>query len=201
MLKHDYRDFIAYPLNGHYLDLLVHKKGLGLTGKDNPRDLNVKATFDKYFHIGGPFYFASAFTLKYSLQDKQAFYLMDGPANGAEGLRGYEYYSFKGVNYVCSRSNFKYELLPPEYFSLDFIPSDRFNKPFFAFYLNVFFDATFVDNTIPYYTKKNDLMNQWLFAQGLGLDFVTYYDKVFRFEYSFNSIGQSGFFVHFVAPI
>jgi hypothetical protein len=30
----------------------------------------------------------------------------------------------------------------------------------------------------------------------VGLDFITYYDLVLRFEYSFNKMKESGFFIH-----
>ena len=36
---------------------------------------------------------------------------------------------------------------------------------------------------------------------GVGLDFVTYYDKVIRVEFSTNKLNEFGFFLHFVQPI
>ena len=38
------------------------------------------------------------------------------------------------------------------------------------------------------YATANPLANNWLHSYGAGLDFVTYYDKVLRLEYSFNSL-------------
>ena len=35
----------------------------------------------------------------------------------------------------------------------------------------------------------------WSCIAGLGIDFVTYYDMVLRFEYAFTSIGTNGFFL------
>ena len=40
-----------------------------------------------------------------------------------------------------------------------------------------------------------------VFGTGIGIDFVTYYDKVIRFEYGVNDMGETGLFIHFVAPI
>ena len=45
------------------------------------------------------------------------------------------------------------------------------------------------------------LDNKFIFGTGVGLDFVTYYDKVLRLEYGINDMGETGLFIHFVAPI
>ena len=42
--------------------------------------------------------------------------------------------------------------------------------------------------------------NEFLYGYGLGLDFVTYYDIVFRVEFSANKFGETGLFLHFNAP-
>jgi len=36
---------------------------------------------------------------------------------------------------------------------------------------------------------------------GAGIDFVTYYDKVLRVEYSINRMGEKGLFIHFMTSI
>ena len=46
------------------------------------------------------------------------------------------------------------------------------------------------------YFTANSLVNRALYTEGFGLDVVTYYDFVFRFEYSFNQLGEKGFFFH-----
>jgi hypothetical protein len=40
------------------------------------------------------------------------------------------------------------------------------------------------------------LTNKFLTGFGAGLDVVSSYDVVLRFEYSFNGEGESGFFFH-----
>lgn len=45
------------------------------------------------------------------------------------------------------------------------------------------------------------LQNSLLYGTGVGIDFVTYYDKVLRVEYGINGLGESGLFLHLVAPI
>ena len=67
----------------------------------------------------------------------------------------------------------------------------------FAIYLNAYGDAGYVEDTR--YQQHNSLTNSWLYGCGAGIDLVTYYDLVFRFEYSVNKFGESGIFIHFSA--
>ena len=78
---------------------------------------------------------------------------------------------------------------------------NKFKSLQYAFYLNAFFDMGFVDNMYPMPELNNDLENTLLIGYGIGLDFVTYYDIVLRFEYSVNRMGEHGFYLHFRAPI
>jgi len=39
------------------------------------------------------------------------------------------------------------------------------------------------------------------YSWGFGIDFVTYYDMVLRFEYAFTSNHTNGFFIAFGMPI
>ena len=52
-------------------------------------------------------------------------------------------------------------------------------------------------------THINDhsMQNAFLFGTGIGLDFVTYYDKIIRIEYSFNKSWEKGIFVSFITAI
>jgi hypothetical protein len=66
-------------------------------------------------------------------------------------------------------------------------------------YLGFNFDHGFVNdrNNLP---DNARLTNKYLFGYGAGLDIVTLYDMVFRFEYSLNNQGEQAFFVNFRAP-
>jgi hypothetical protein len=65
----------------------------------------------------------------------------------------------------------------------------------------VFFDAGYVDTFQTWQSNGNQLPGTFLTGKGIGLDLVTYYEKVFRIEYSWNKNNEGGFFLHFVAPI
>ena len=44
-----------------------------------------------------------------------------------------------------------------------------------------------------YKSHNNFLVNKLMYSFGVGIDFVTYYDKILRFDYSLNALGESGF--------
>jgi hypothetical protein len=75
------------------------------------------------------------------------------------------------------------------------VPSRKFSDTFIALYINAFFDAGYVSGGG--FETRNSLVNQYLYSAGLGLDLVTYYDKVVRVEGSLNALGDVGIFVHF----
>jgi hemolysin activation/secretion protein len=114
-------------------------------------------------------------------------------------IRGYDLYTIKGDQMYYFRSNIKYELVKPNVKKTK--PGqekNKFKSMQYAFYLNFFADAGYVTNR---YTENNPLNNKMLYSWGLGIDFVTYYDMVLRFEYAFTSVGTNGFFFGFGMPI
>ena len=72
------------------------------------------------------------------------------------------------------------------------LKSEKFNEIPIAMYINFFADAGYVQDK--YYNQNNYLSNQFQYAYGIGYDYVTYYDLVFRFEYAFNKLHESGLF-------
>ena len=78
------------------------------------------------------------------------------------------------------------------------IPIEAFRTFYFALYLNLYSDLGRVWDSR--YAALNPLSNRWINGNGLGLDLVTSYDQVLRAEYSVNSQGDHGFFLHFTQP-
>jgi hypothetical protein len=95
--------------------------------------------------------------------------------------------------------------MPKKVVNLDFWPlrkAYQINKIPLEIYTNVYFDAGYVnDRQGLYKLNNNTLVNKLMYSAGAGIDFVTYYDKVLRFDYSFNALGESGLFIHWKAPI
>jgi hypothetical protein len=114
-------------------------------------------------------------------------------------LRGYELFVMDGNSYGLLLSNLKYCLMQERSYNLAYIPWSQFNPIHFSFYANLFFDMAYVRG-IYYAEAGNTYVNRFLYTGGLGLDMVSYYDQVIRFEISINREGKPGFFIHTEVP-
>ncbi len=197
--KKDFRDYKHYPLNGHYFDIEIVKNGIGILKNEDVDVLYLQSIYRKYLKLMKRFYFASVISAKISTKSFQPYFIQRGLGYHRDFVRGYEYYVVDGQNFVLSKSNFKYELISTKVKKLSFIPFRKFNTVHYAVYFNIFADIGYVKDNI--FHHDNELANSWLFGTGIGLDLVTYYDKVIRIEFSSNRLGENGIFIHFMAPI
>ena len=198
LFKSDHRDIIAYPLKGNYFDVELAKIGLPFL-QDELNIYSIMSRFKKFWELPHGFYFSSGLTAKYTGNEFQPYYNTRALGYGNEFLRGYEYYVIDGQRFGLLKTNIKYKLIGERVVHARFIPLNKFNVIPFAFYLNLYGDAAYVQDR--QFSKFNSLVNTWLYSGGAGIDFVTYYDLVLRFEFSVNKLGESGFFLHFTAPI
>ncbi|HYW97021.1 MAG TPA: hypothetical protein VE870_15605, partial [Bacteroidales bacterium] len=93
----------------------------------------------------------------------------------------------------------KYTLIPDVKFKLNWLPMEQFSKVNFRLYGNLFFDCAAVRGS-QYEYDNNDLVNSFLYSTGIGFDLVTYYDQVYRLEFTLNSLGEAGIFLHLETP-
>ena len=193
----DRRDSKNYPLTGHLLSASVQKIGLGIF-KHAPNFINTTIQARKYQKLTSRFSLAGSFASTFSLNDNTPYFLENGIGYRG-GVRGYEYYVIDGQDIAVAKLQFRYNLLRPRVYKLPLIPTEKFNRMHFAIYSSVFSDFGYVNDDNGY--AQNNLANTMLYGNGISLDFVTYYDMVLRLEYSFNKLGESGLFIHFVAPI
>lgn len=198
IFKHDYRDSKPYPLDGYYFDAELTKRGLGYF-ETSPDFFFVKTTFDFYKPIFNRFYWASSLTSKFSSAGYQPYFLLHGLGYGNDFVRSYELYVIDGQDFGLLKNNLKFCILKPKNGTLPLIKTERFNKIHYALYANLLFDAGFVNNDYKGATTR--LQNEFVYGLGIGLDLVTYYDVVWRIEYSVNQNKMGGFFMHFMAPI
>ncbi|HET6245509.1 MAG: hypothetical protein H0V01_03690 [Bacteroidetes bacterium] len=196
--KRDRRDFKPYALKGYYFDIEAVKIGNSmLPGSEDV--VFFTGALKKFWKISDVFYFAASGKSKFSITDNQPYYVQRGLGYYDEQVRGYEYYVIDGQSWAMARTNIKYQLVKPVVKNFDFIKSKKFSAFHYAIYLNLFADAGYVQDKL--YFQHNPLSNQALFGYGLGLDWVTYYDQVLRLEYSFNKLGERGFFINFAAAL
>lgn len=198
-LKLDYRDARYYPLKGWYADLDIQKNGLGLPGDSPVNIFTVKSAERLYVPIAGRWYWAASFSGKWTAGNIPPYLFNKALGYERDFVRGYEYYVIDGEDYVLFRTHIKFAIVRPRESQIPGIKTPRFGRIHYAGYLTAFADAAYVNSGYPGYS--NTLTNTWLRGAGLGLDLVTYYDKVFRIEYSVNKLGEYGIFIHFIAGI
>jgi len=196
-IRWDYRDSRFYPLNGYYVGVDFVKQGLGLLNNETLNLFYMVASYRKHFHLINRFYLGMAVKAKVSTDEKPPYYVQRGLGFG-DYVRGYELYVIDGQNYGLLKSNLRYQLIKPRVLRLNVIPTEKFNTIPYAFYISVFADGAFVNDN--FYYKNNLLTNQWLFGGGVGLDLVSYYDTVIRFECAWNRMSESGFYIHLSSP-
>ncbi|MCB0397121.1 MAG: hypothetical protein KDD36_10725 [Flavobacteriales bacterium] len=199
LFKHDRRNFKPYPLAGYYIDFEIVKHGLGFFTNHTTDVLYATGTVKWFKTLAPRWYTGASFGAKLSSAKRQPYALQRGLGYGNAYVRSYELKVVDGQNFWLARANIKFALVRPMIKKFAFIPAEKFNKISFASYLNVFMDAGYLMDKPDYY--PNPLQNTILTGLGLGLDLVTYYDKVMRLEYAVSRFGEAGFFVHFTAPI
>jgi outer membrane protein assembly factor BamA len=199
----DTRDSKIYPKTGYLVSASVNKRGLGIL-RDEYNAVDLSFQFYKYWKLKKRFYLASGIWYVSNLTDSYAFYSQTG-LGYLQFVRGYEYYAINGNNAILFKCLAKYELLPRKVINLNVWPVRKlhqFNRIPIEIYVNLFFDSGYVsDNFEISRTYYNTLVNKMMFSTGAGIDFITYYDKVLRFDYSFNALGERGLFIHWKAAI
>lgn len=197
--RSDFRDYRQYPLKGHYFDVSLDKAGLGIMTDPSVKALHLRTNIRKYGQIKGRFYWASGFTGKVSPFGEEPYYYTEGLGYGRDFVRGYEYFVVDGQHYAILKNNLKFELVKQRVMKFNFIPTEKFNKLPYAFYLNLFADFGYASDSRNY--VNNPLSNEILTGYGIGVDFITYYDFVLRVEYTINKMGQSGIYIHLIPSI
>jgi hypothetical protein len=195
---YDSRNSHTYPLKGNMLRVFLDKQGLGLISKDV-----------NYFYYGIDFHFYQTLSRKWyvaemvkaenSAGENAPYYYQLNMTQNKDFIRGFDLYTLKGDQMYFCRNNLKFELIKPSVKKVkEGQEKNKFKALQYAFYANAFADAGYCVNK---FTDVNPYNNKLLLSWGLGIDFVTYYDLVIRFEYAFTSIGTNGFFFGFGMPI
>ncbi len=188
------RDYITYPLHGHYLHFEITKN---FAGSSPVNYLEVAGKAEKHLNPIKRLYIGSSFKAKVSSNGYQPYFAQEGLGYG-DYVRTYEYYVIDGQHLWLSKTAIKYQLIGKRKFDLPYIKMPQFKKSHFSLYVSVFADIGYVidkqNNT------ENLLANSLLFGKGISLDYVTYYDKLLRIEFGINGLGEKGIFLHFSNP-
>jgi outer membrane protein assembly factor BamA len=199
--RRDFRNLKYYPTQGYYFDLLTGFHGTGLATVGTPNILNLSSSFKKYHSFNQRWYLLGGGSVKASFPGRNNYFLNQPLGYMYDFVRGYEHYIIDGKYAGLVKANLKYQVLQNRIVRFGFIRSEKFNKLHLGAYLGLHTDAAWVHEPYPTKNFNNRLQNKLLMGHGLGLDVVTYYDRVLRLEYSVNRMGEHGLFVHFLAPI
>lgn len=190
----DHRDMKAYPLKGYLSGIEISQFGLGLLKNESSGFLRAELEFRFYTQVSKKWYTGFLAKTRLSSTHLQPYYLQRGLGYGNDYIRGFEYYVVDGQQTFLSKVFLKYQLMEPKTLDMG-IGGDRFGKTHHAFYLNIFADGGYVNDKL--YHNVNPLSNQTLGGIGIGLDYVTYYDRVFRVEAALNSKNEPGIYFHY----
>jgi len=189
----DKRDYRAYAMKGFFLEVEASKVGLGILNNE-PNLIELELGVRKYQPISKRFNAQASIKLRAVQKTGAPYFNQRALGYSSDYIRGYDFYVINGQDFALTRTNIRYSLMQTKVYQLPVINSNKFKKVPLAIYLNGFFDSgNVVDNQFGY---KNSLSNSWQYGYGVGLDIVTYYDLVFRFELVRNRMNENGLFFH-----
>ena len=189
----DHRDYIGYPLKGYRWDASVEKLGLGIF-----KDINmIRATssYSRYFALGKGFYYAGSVQGYVSAPRLQPYANFTGLGYSQNWLRGYELDVIEGQAYLIEQNTLSKRILSEDIDISSILPIDQFNHIPINIYLKGYIDHGYLSNSLPN-EQNNRLANRYLMGYGLGVDIVSFYDFVVRFERSWRIEGPPGFYFH-----
>ena len=189
----DNRNFKPYPLLGYFVDAQLYA--------DHFSKSHVFLTFigdaRKYFQISNRWYAGAGIRTKIGFIEQIPYLLSEG-LGYRHNVRGFESYVIDGRHNALFKSNIKFKVFDQTY-TVDKINDPRFNYLPMKCMLTAFADAGYVWSNQNNFS--NSLTETLLSGFGLGVDFVTYYDRILRVELSHNSLNETGVFIHFTQPI
>jgi outer membrane protein assembly factor BamA len=191
----DHRDYFAYPLKGHHFNFFIQKSGLGFN--DDLNKLEVSLSYSKFIPLRNNYYFSANVVTTVSGPDDVPYANYTTLGFKKQFVRGYEVYVIEGPVFFLAKTTFK-KLLFSRNYRWEAMPIEQFRHIPIQIYLKTYADGAYVKN-YPYYESRGlntMLTNKVISSIGGGLDVVSSYDLVFRFEYTLNSMGYHGFFFH-----
>lgn len=192
----DFRDFVSYPLSGAYFRLSIDKIGLGIYDDVNILKMNVR--YSRYFDLGKKFYFASSLIGNISAPEDQPYYNYSGVGFGRDFIRGFERYVIEGPYYIVHKNSLKRLLFSFETDISNVLSMKQFNKIPFSAYFSLNFDQGYVKN-YPAYKVNQRFTDRYIYGAGIGVDIISFYDFVMRWEYSINVAGEKSLYFNLFA--
>jgi len=191
--EYNKRIFDIYPEGGYAINFNIKKEGLGIFKDFN--NLSVHLDLEKHFRINR--FLFTTFRLKGKanlIRNDVAFANNTGLGYGDNIVGGYELYVLDGTDFVLGESQLKARFFHKVINLSRYMPISAFKQLDLKIFLRWNTDMAYVNE--PKYATSNDLNNRWVIGYGPSLDFLFYNNFLFKFEYNFNQLGESGLFIH-----
>jgi len=188
--SYDRRDNFQYPLRGKAGGIQFSK--IGLLPSDKINQAYIYGSYKQFFQLSERFFANSGVKVRVSAPKKQPYLQTIGLGYRNDLVRGYELYVVDGQDYGLIKNELKYKIFSTQK-HVSWIPVRQFNTIPLAAYLNTFADAAYVRNSYPEFSNTR-LGNKLIYGAGAGLDVVTFYNIVARFNLTINGKGERRFF-------
>jgi outer membrane protein assembly factor BamA len=183
-------DFNPYPTKGRTGEVSLYKAGFG--GAVNLWQLTAKGT--QYWSLGNKSYLSLNAGGVLKLPFRQPYITQGFLGYGDVYLQGYENYIIDAVAGGYTKATVGYNVFKTAFN----LPENKWFKSLRTIPLKLFVksyvNAGYAYNPNP--SLYNGLNNRMLYSTGVGLDIVAFTDLVFKFEWSFNQLGQNGIYLH-----
>ncbi|CAN5477639.1 hypothetical protein BH09BAC3_BH09BAC3_34700 [soil metagenome] len=187
----EHRDVVLYPLKGYQFFATVSKSGIFSSDDLDQWEANV--TYARHWPLTRNFYLSNFSSGFLSSRNKQPYNSFNAMGYQSQIVRGYDNFVVEGPLFILNKTTFKKRIFY-KMFRMEQVPLEQFRFLPIAIYVKTFADFGYVEN-YPYYDEKGlntRLSNSLLSAAGAGIDIVTTYDLVLRFEYTFTTYQPSG---------
>ncbi len=181
-------NYIPYPTKGFRWDFSFLKRGFG--GNMDLWQFNAKA--GKYWNLPKKFFYSLQADVTLKLPFNQPFYNQPMMGYGDNYMRGMEYYVIDGVAGGMIRNTIRKQIFDIKLKTG--INSRTYGTIPFRIYMKAYGDLGYSYNKNN--VTGNSLTNRFLYTGGFGIDVLTIYDIVMRFEYSFNQLNERALFLH-----
>ncbi|MBR6179150.1 MAG: hypothetical protein IKQ70_14900 [Bacteroidales bacterium] len=171
----DNRSSSYYPLTGSFYEITFKRTGYL---SQSPSVIGAEADVRHYLQVTNRIYFAAQIFVS-TYTNNTPFYMRPNIGSKPNILEGYEHNLIFGDALSFLKTSYKFELIPTHIIHLKRINAPKFNKIHFAAYINLFADCAYVEDHAHTDSLNNPYTNTFLGSLGVGLDLVTYYDKVF----------------------
>lgn len=190
----DRRDVKVYPIKGDQFSASIQKDGFGFSHEDIDAFSSV-ISYARFFPLGKKeiHSFGAKVTSRYTFNRTEQPYTHTSYVGYIpNALKGYEFYVMDGLDAALLKTHFRIQLFQKDFQWGKWVFLEQFRFMPLSVYFTVNNDIGYVN--APYSGMQSTLSNQWLWGRGVGLDILFYYNRLLRFEYSFNHLGERGLF-------